>query len=422
MHGPVAVGGHAPCGGRDEQAAGELVINGRFLCQPATGVQRVAREFVLALERLLVRGEFPGLRARLVAPTGAEFGSLNLARIATQHLAGGTGHYWEQVTLPRHAGGAHLLCLGNLAPLRSLIAGAPVAVMLHDQSFRTFKSDYSLPYRLFHEVVGHFLVRRARPLITVSQTEAEAIRAANGGRPEQLVVAPNGSWMNDEPAPPRPAPDTAAPPYVLHVGGFSERKNVGRVFAAAEVLAGDGVEVRLVGRPNARCEEWLEGLSPEVRAKVRFTGFVDNAQLTRLYSEAACLMYPSLYEPRASRRARRCGWAARSWSRTCRCCANGAGRLRSIATRSMRRAWWPGCATCSAIRCWRAVCLSAGRRVRRSSAGRTRRASSCARLFLHPDFAPPVVWRAAASSSGMGRYGTAPGGHGGALCDRGCSW
>ena len=296
MHGPVAVGGHAPCGGRDEQAAGELVINGRFLCQPATGVQRVAREFVLALERLLVRGEFPGLRARLVAPAGAEFGSLNLARIATQHLAGGTGHYWEQVTLPRHAGGAHLLCLGNLAPLRSLIAGAPVAVMLHDQSFRTFKGDYSLPYRLFHEVVGHFLVRHARPLITVSQTEAEAIRAANGGRPEQLVVAPNGSWMNDEPAPPRPAPDTAAPPYVLHVGGFSERKNVGRVFAAAEVLAGDGVEVRLVGRPNARCEEWLEGLSSEVRAKVRFTGFVDNAQLTRLYSEAACLMYPSLYE------------------------------------------------------------------------------------------------------------------------------
>ncbi|MCJ1962869.1 glycosyltransferase family 4 protein [Novosphingobium mangrovi (ex Hu et al. 2023)] len=296
MHGPVAVGGHAPGGGQDEQAAGELVINGRFLCQPATGVQRVAREFVLALERLLVRGEFPGLRARLVAPSEAEFGALNLACIAPQHLPGGTGHYWEQVTLPRHVGDAHLLCLGNLAPLRSLIGGAPVAVMLHDQSFRTFKGDYSLPYRLFHEVVGHFLVRRARPLITVSQIEAEAIRAANGGRPEQLVVAPNGSWMNDEPAPPRPARDTAAAPYVLHVGGFSERKNVGRVFAAAEVLAGDGVEVRLVGRPNARCEEWLAGLSPEVRARVRFTGFVDNAQLTRLYSEAACLMYPSLYE------------------------------------------------------------------------------------------------------------------------------
>ncbi|WP_226638614.1 glycosyltransferase family 4 protein [Novosphingobium profundi] len=296
MHGPVAVGGHAPRGGQDEQVAGELVINGRFLCQPATGVQRVAREFVLALDRLLVRGEFPGLRARLVAPAEAEFGSLNLACIATQHLAGGNGHYWEQVTLPRHARDAHLLCLGNLAPLRSLIAGAPVAVMLHDQSFRTFKGDYSLPYRLFHEVVGHFLVRRARPLITVSQTEAEAIRAANGGRPEKLVVAPNGSWMNDEPAPPRRALDAAAAPYVLHVGGFSERKNVGRVFAAAEVLAGDGVEVRLVGRPNARCEEWLESLSSEVRARVRFTGFVDNAQLTRLYSEAACLMYPSLYE------------------------------------------------------------------------------------------------------------------------------
>ncbi|MBT0668691.1 glycosyltransferase family 4 protein [Novosphingobium profundi] len=274
----------------------DLLINGRFLCQPATGVQRVSREFVQALDRLIDKGEYAGLRAMLVAPEGADFRSLGVRHIATEHVRGGQGHFWEQVTLPRRAGRTPLLCLGNIAPLRGLVGRGRVGVMLHDQSFRQFTRDYSLAYRLLHGIIGYFLVRRAHPLITVSHTEAHAIRAGNGGRPAHIVVAPNGSWMNDEPPSPRPEPGGEGRPYVLHVGGFSNRKNVEGVFASARTLAARGIETRLVGKPNAQCDALLADLSDHERRHVHFTGYVDNDELARLYREASCLMYPSFYE------------------------------------------------------------------------------------------------------------------------------
>lgn len=272
----------------------ELLINGRFLCQRATGVQRVAREFVLALDRLLANGEFAGLRPRLIAPAGADLTSLEVTHIALEHLGGGTGYFWEQVALPARAGRRALLCLGNAGPILAMIGGGHVAVMLHDQSYRLFPQDYSAAYRAIHTVMGYVMVRRARPLITVSNTEAAAIRLGNGGRPDRLIVAPNGSWMND--APVEPTPPAARAGFVLHVGGFSERKNVEGVFAAARMLAEAGVATRLVGQPNARAEAFLATLDPTLRALVTFTGYVDNDALVDLYRDAACLIYPSFYE------------------------------------------------------------------------------------------------------------------------------
>lgn len=272
----------------------EVVINGRFLCQRATGVQRVAREFVAALDRILVRGEFSGLQATLVAPAGADVSSLGLRRVATEHLGGGAGYYWEQMRLPRRAGRTPLLCLGNTAPVVPLMIGRPVAVMLHDQSYRLFPQDYSRAYRTVHGVMGHFIVRRSRPLVTVSQTEAETIRRTNPAMRRDIVVAPNGSLNGDLPV--RPSTREDGPPFVLHVGGFSQRKNVDGVFATAVELARRGIGFRLVGQENARSAAFLAQIDPGVRSLISFTGYVDDDRLEWLYRNAACLFYPSFYE------------------------------------------------------------------------------------------------------------------------------
>ena len=76
----------------------DVLINGRFLVQRATGVQRVSREFTLAADRLLTEGRFPDIAVRLVAPEGADFASLGLRAISTEHLAGGAaiaGNRWR---------------------------------------------------------------------------------------------------------------------------------------------------------------------------------------------------------------------------------------------------------------------------------------------------------------------------------------
>lgn len=274
----------------------ELFINGRFLCQHATGVQRVSREFVLALERLIARGEFPGLKIRLIVPDEADMVALCLNHITVERLKGGRGYYWEQVALPSRIGRRPLLCLGNVAPLLGLIAGGPIAVMLHDQSYRLYPDDYSRAYRMAHTLIGYFVVRRAQPLITVSQAEAEMLHKYNRRIPAPVVVAPNGSWMNDQPIPADDGAWDDRKGFVLHVGGFSDRKNVDGVFHAVMELARSGVETRLVGQPNARCNAFLEQLEPHLRPFISFTGYVNNDRLAQLYSDASCLIYPSFYE------------------------------------------------------------------------------------------------------------------------------
>lgn len=272
----------------------EVLINGRFLVQPATGVQRVSREFTMAADRLLAEGRFPGLALRLVAPEGADFAPLRLRAIATEHLAGGSGYRWEQLALARRTGDRGLISLGNAAPVPSLIRNRHVAVMIHDQSYRLFPKDYSRAYRLAHSAMDRVILARAQPLFTVSETEAAAIRAGNPGLTRNIVVAPNGSWIED--AGPATIPARPVRGFGLSVGGFADRKNFTGAFHTAVALAERGTEFRFVGAPSAEAKRMLAQASDAARSHIRYLGYVDNDDLTDLYRNAAFLLYPSFYE------------------------------------------------------------------------------------------------------------------------------
>jgi glycosyltransferase involved in cell wall biosynthesis len=276
----------------------DLVINGRFLSQRATGVQRVAREFTRALDRLLDEGLFATLRVRLVGQDDADPAPLGLRHIDFEAAPGGRGHMWEQRILPRHVRGGMLLCLGNSAPIFSLMGRDPVGVMLHDQAHLLFPRDYSLSYRLFHRVTEALILRRARPLFLVSEAERDALERREPGRGAAAVVAPNGSWIDDAPvAPPTPAGRMSAPRgYGLFVGSLNERKNIKGVLATAIRLAHErGHRFRFAGPPPA--PEWIAQHVPaELRPLIRFTGYVADEELPTLYGNAAYLLYPSFYE------------------------------------------------------------------------------------------------------------------------------
>lgn len=274
--------------------AHDVLINGRFLVQRATGVQRVSREFVVAADRLVAEGRFPGLRLRLVAPEGADFASLGLRAITTEHLSGGSGYRWEQVALARRVGRGALISLGNTAPVVSLLCSGAIAVMIHDQSYRLFPRDYSRSYRMVHALMDRAILTRACPLFTVSDTEAAEIRKSNPWLRNPIVMAPNGSWIEDaDPGPPAPRP---ARGFGLSVGGFTDRKNFLGAFQTAVALAERGIEFRFVGAPTAQAQAMLQEASDAARAHIRYLGYVDNDALTDLYRGAAFLLYPSFYE------------------------------------------------------------------------------------------------------------------------------
>lgn len=274
-----------------------IAINGRFLSQRITGVQRMAREFVRALDGLIEDGTLGGVEARLLVQDDAALGDLAPRVIPVEVLPGAHGHLWEQWVLPRRVGDGWLLNLGNTAPVLSLMGKRPVAVVLHDISYRLFPDAYRLRYRLAHRLLNMMLARRADPLITVAEAERETIRRYHPAAADRIMVAQNGGWPGDAEMPPRPGKRG----YGLYVGSLSRRKNMEGVIATATALARErGLPFLLVGASNPILTAIQEELPADVRALVRWLGPVEDlAALRALYRDAAFLLFPSFYEASA---------------------------------------------------------------------------------------------------------------------------
>ncbi len=283
----------------------ELAINGRFLTQPTTGVQRVARELTRAIDRLVANGR-SDVRLRLLCEPGARAADLGLAVTEIETVRGGRGHWWEQVALPRAVRQARLLCFGNTAPIASLIGPRPVAVIIHDLSYRLYPEAYSRRYRLAHSLMLPLMLRHADPVITVSETERQALlRLASRAR-RPIVVAQNGGWRDGEATPhmlhqtrpPPPQPDHPRQGYLLYVGSFSRRKNFDGVLAAAIRLAReDGLKSVFAGAGGPILTPMETDVPADVRDHIRFAGQVEDIdELAALYAGARCLLLPSFYE------------------------------------------------------------------------------------------------------------------------------
>jgi glycosyltransferase involved in cell wall biosynthesis len=278
----------------------DLAINGRFLAQPTTGVQRVAREITREIDAILCEQDAPA-KVRLICQENASTEGLTLRRIQVHRTGRLPGHAWEQLTLPMAVGKSRLLCLGNTAPVVSLLGPRPVAVMIHDLSFRLFPEAYTRTYRLGHSLLMPLMLKRARPILTVSDSEKLMLATLVRDAAPRIVVAQNGGWREGE-----AALDPALlnltglpePGYVLYVGAFTQRKNLPRILDVAIKIARDfGQRTVLVGASASIHTPIAVDLPPDVADKITFLGHIeDTARLGEIYRRARCLLFPSFYE------------------------------------------------------------------------------------------------------------------------------
>jgi glycosyltransferase involved in cell wall biosynthesis len=91
-------------------------------------------------------------------------------------------------------------------------------------------------------------------------------------------------------------------PYLLSLGTVEPRKNLPRLlrcfFRMAEQEAFSDLQLMLVGPAGWKTGEIFATIEsrPDLRSRVRLTGFVPDADLAALYSGARAFVYPSLYE------------------------------------------------------------------------------------------------------------------------------
>ena len=274
-----------------------LAINGRFLAQSTTGVQRVAREITREIDGIVSEGG-SDLDVTLVCQPEASVDALNLRSIKVKRIGGLTGQGWEQTSLPLAAKDSILLCLGNSAPVFSLVTRAPVTVMIHDLSYRYHPNAYRTAYRMGHAVLMPLMLKLANPVITVSETErARLSELGSDTLARKIVVAQNGGWR-DGPDAPRGDQPTPEPGYLLYVGALTHRKNLaGLLESAARLAREDGLRLVVVGSTTHIHTHVPLMLADDVRDNVTFLGQVENtATLADIYRGACCLVFPSFYE------------------------------------------------------------------------------------------------------------------------------
>jgi alpha-1,3-rhamnosyl/mannosyltransferase len=93
--------------------------------------------------------------------------------------------------------------------------------------------------------------------------------------------------------------DLASPPHLLSMGNTKPHKDLPTLLRAFARLAPSRSNLRLLlvgAEPRGYLDEKLAGVSPDVRARVAFTGRVDDAGLRGLYAGAAAFVFPSRYE------------------------------------------------------------------------------------------------------------------------------
>jgi glycosyltransferase involved in cell wall biosynthesis len=269
----------------------ELFINGRFLTQDLTGVQRYASEIVKALDDLLLAAGPGAPKCRLLAPKGADAAHLGLKSI--EFATGGplSGHPWEQTWLAAAASGGVLVNLCNSGP----VLHPRTLTVIHDAVVYRMPQHFSANYRRLHQTLGRVLGRNSR-IATVSHFSQGELGEVLGIDPARIAVIPNGT---DHIA--RVAPDDSvtarkglqAGRYFLFVGSPAPHKNLAAALKAFSGLSDKGMTFVVVGA--AKSKVFGDG-GLDVPDNVVFTGRLTDEEIAGLYRQAAAFIFPSFYE------------------------------------------------------------------------------------------------------------------------------
>jgi glycosyltransferase involved in cell wall biosynthesis len=271
------------------------IINGRFLTQPATGVQRYGLEVVRALDRHLAERHplSRNLALELVAPHGTPSPSgLNVIAFRTAGRA--SGHLWEQAELPRLARAGGLLSLCNTGPL----ALRKHIVCIHDANTHTCPHSYTLAFRTLYRALHPALGRTAARITTVSRYSARRLAQYGIGARRSITLAPNGQehalrWIPSHSAATRAV---AGPNTVVLVGSAAPHKNIGLILAMADRLEQAGLDVAVTGLHDSRVLKGYQGRQPSLAGPVTWLGRVSDNELAALLRDSLCLAFPSLEE------------------------------------------------------------------------------------------------------------------------------
>lgn len=269
-----------------------IYINGRFLTQTLTGVQRYAYELLLAMDHHVGSQliEARDVCFEVLTPPGATLPPLTY--ISVREVGRSSGQTWEQLELPAHTRGNVLFNPCNTAPLLKRLR----VVTLHDAAVFTWPQAYSRKFATWYRFLFRQFCRSASPVITVSEFSRAELARECGLRASRSAVIYHGhehilriqseSAILDRLG-------IRGRRFALVVSSHNPTKNFEGLAQALNLLKDPDFDVVVVGQANSRIFSSNQERWP---AFVRIAGYVQDSELRALYQSTSCFVYPSLYE------------------------------------------------------------------------------------------------------------------------------
>lgn len=268
----------------------EIFVNGRFLSQPLSGIQRYGRELLVAMDRRLGVDQRSGEQWVLVTGDGAQ-DVPELDNMAVRHVGRRTrSHAWDQWALWRAS---------RTGPLLSLASGGPILhpnqfVVIHDAAVYRHPASFSKLYGTWHRLLGRMLARRAA-IGTVSRFSATELASFLPVAEARIGVFPNGSGHLRKVRPSYTALERlglAGAPFFVCLGSITKNKNVDLPLAAIQRV--EAALLVVIGGTDGRVFQGT-GLSTQ-DDRVVFAGRLSDEEVAGMLRRAAALVFPSRYE------------------------------------------------------------------------------------------------------------------------------
>lgn len=267
-------------------------INGRFLTQPLSGVQRYAREVVAALDQELLfqNAGVYSKQVELLLPSNANL-DITLKAIRPRHIGCLTEHAWEQFELAHHAKGV-LLSLCNTGP----VLHRKQIVTIHDVNTREFPQSYTRTFRWAYRILHPALGKTAQAIATVSKFSAKQIADYGIAESEKIAIASNGCdhtklWRQHTPTSLRTNTERNT---ILVLGTNAPHKNLSLLTGMADQLATNGLRLSVIGMT---ADHVFSAYIPNAsHPSIDWCGRLTDTELADRFAKALCLAFPSWTE------------------------------------------------------------------------------------------------------------------------------
>lgn len=260
-----------------------IYINGRFLCQKITGVQRLAMELTKKID---IMNDFNAIQFKLISPSKKYIkNDIELKNIQIIELKGKPNYYWEQIKLPlfckKHKPD-DLLSFCSIAPILY-----PGSCFIHDLNWIDEPKGFSFKFRVAYNVILFFNIKRYKYVFTVSNFTKENIEKRFNIDNVKLIGTAADHILKIIPIKPKVSlPEK----FYFSLGSSNPNKN----FKSIIKMAKENPDLNFV--ISGQNHSAFGNDKQEKLDNLIYTGYLNDSEIVYLYKNCCAFLFPSIIE------------------------------------------------------------------------------------------------------------------------------